>query len=52
MSKFSLRQAYGEVLRELGAENSDIVALEADLANQPCPACSKMPIRSVISKWE
>ncbi|GHU08870.1 transketolase [Spirochaetia bacterium] len=32
MEKFSLRKAYGEALVEAGAENSDIVVLDADLS--------------------
>lgn len=46
------RKAYGAALMDLGAEDPNVVVLDADLGNQPCPVNSRTNIRRGILKWE
>ena len=45
------RKAYGEAIVALGAENPNVVVLEADLGKSTMSASFKRHILNVISKW-
>ena len=48
VKKIATRESYGKALVELGAEHSNLVVLDADLAAATKPACSARRFRIAI----